>query len=198
MKDTESVVPEETAGVRLEPAQIVVPPGGLEFVTPEGRVIARLTDSQDGPSLVLNNPEGTGALLLGSSPHGGSVLALSRTSEAYAALGAEDGGGVLYVANPEGVRVASVEAADKGGRVSVGNNENRSQAFFFVGNHGGCVTVKNVANTMVAALGTDESGGGSFWVVDTENKLLFGIPAWKLPYSKVTEVQEAADVTDPT
>ena len=81
----------------------MVEEGGLEFVTPDGRLLALLNEEPGrGATLTLFDADGGRSASLGASGAGGAFIAWSRYCRGYATLGADDVGGTMNVGNPQG------------------------------------------------------------------------------------------------
>ncbi len=160
--------------------QIVVPEGGLEFVTPDGRLLARLKEEPGrGATLILADADDGPSVSLGAMAAGGGVVAWSRHCRGYASLGADDVGGTVNVGGPEGGRVAFLTVLDGNGCLAVNTPDGDAKAYLSVNPAGGgVVAVNNGDGLQVVVLAVD-NGDGVIQALSRTAVQLFVVPLWK-------------------
>lgn len=179
MATDEGIAGSAEAAQEPKKTRIVVEEGGLEFVTPDGRILATLREEPGrGATLTLVDADGGPSVSLGASGAGGAVIAWSRYCRGYATLGADDLGGAVNVGSPEGGRVACVTVIDGSGSVQVGTPDGEAKAYLNAGQDGGMVGINNGSGLQVAALGVHD-GDGVAQVLSRAGVRLFVVPAWK-------------------
>ncbi len=173
--------------------QIVVPEGGLEFVTPDGRLLARLRDEPgEGATLILADADDGPAVSLGAMATGGGLIAWSRYCRGYASLSANDVGGCVNIGDPDKRLVASLMVQEGAGIVSVGTPDGEAKAYLWAGPAGGLVAVNNNNGLQVAALGVHDSDGVIQALSQAEVRV-FVVPAWKLTDAEKCTAEKCTD-----
>jgi hypothetical protein len=115
----------DTAGTQVHNPQfareVVLPPGGLIFKSPDGKVVAKLDADQGGGFLTIYNVSEKAAIVLGGSEYGGGgLIGITNGKGAGAVLqlaGHEEGGSVVILTR--GKRGIELSTDNDGGSLSV-------------------------------------------------------------------------------
>jgi hypothetical protein len=98
---------------------IVVPQGGLSFVTPEGRVLLRISGKEEGGEMVLCNSRGAPVVVLRATDDGAQMIMFDAAQK----VGVTMGQSVLLFCNHQENPVVEIGLATNGGVISVGDNQ---------------------------------------------------------------------------
>ena len=206
---TETAAPSGGEGVASGKRTITVPDEGLEFVTPEGRVLAWLMPrAGEEVAFGIGDPKaGTGGVHMHVSPSD-AYLFITRPDGGAVSLAAGDNGGHISLDNAQGHRVASIRAGDQGGEfiafspsgvitTRMGNAENGGAIHVrtpeglpcggltaFPG--GGFVHVSTPEGKHVAVMGVDQ-GDGTLVIFERSGAKIFAVPTWKFVSSQRPE-----------
>jgi len=172
------------AAAHEQTTQIVVPPEGLRFVTPDGRTLASLNSTRLSTLLFLYTTAGKPGILMETSPRGGEVrirnakgdtviymhpivqgaaLGVASGTGGSAMMGTDEDGGFVIASNNMGTTGARMAGISRGGYVaaytSLPGNGSRLAALMGTSEYGGDLRVSNTNGTDVAALRAAEFGG---------------------------------------
>lgn len=205
-----------------ERATITVPAGGLDFVTPEGRVLASLGVTAQGATVfTLHGPSERAPLALIADQDGGGLLLNSATSAASLLLNAAGGNAAVRlndadgkpalapvsapqerakvaIHGPNGLPVAVMMESECGGYFGTSAPNGGGNARLYSTKQGGEVQVVNRENRLVAALGVQD-GDGCLGILDRGGVRTFLVPIGKLadataaPPTKPDDSATAAD-----
>ena len=204
MNDTQTQNTEDAQDTGAAPArtQIVVAESGVEFITPNGKVLACLSalenggvafwlgdgkepggiylSASEGFTLLSLRQPGGGSVVLAVGERGGSISVDNAEGQSAARVSADRFGGHFEAYAPTGSMVASLGASPGGGMVSVSNREGRPQAGLSVHPAGGFVSVLKASGEPGVILGCDQ-GDGTIVSFARNGAKVFAVPVWKYP-----------------
>ncbi len=199
---------------------LTVGAGGLDFVTPEGRLLARLSEAPGGGAqFTLYGPNGVVSLSAGTA--GADVMVLGGShaapaTSARASLSASGSGGAVSLggqpglegvrmqAHPEGNHLSllmpggrpgvSLGTHAEGGTISAATAGGQEVARISAGEEGGMLEVWAGDGRLSAVLGSDQGDGGLV-ILDRGGARIFAVPVWKFAGIKPAVVEPAASAS---
>ncbi|MCL5036115.1 MAG: hypothetical protein M1269_03255 [Chloroflexi bacterium] len=113
------------SGQTLTLSKIIVPPGGLKFVTLDGKVFSTLSTTEYGGDFqILSNKERPIGLM-SANLYGGGIIFFNHQYEGVAAIGAAEYGGIVHVLNDQEKSVGVMRAYKDGGIITINDNQEK-------------------------------------------------------------------------
>lgn len=198
----------ETKKPEVKRTQIVVEEGGADFVTPRGRLLARLSSLQGGgaafalfgPSengyevmvaatgefaaVSVHQPSGLACALLGNE-NGGRLNIHDKADGWTASVWSSPDGGQIEARRASGpdasVPVARLGGTPDGGQMLVASPDGAARAGMTVQPQGGLITVLSADDQRAVDIGAAEGGGGAVRVNNQAGAAIFLVPMAPFP-----------------
>lgn len=187
----------------VKTSRIVVEAGGLEFVTTDGRVLARLEEARAGGGVLsLLDAQGQLCAQIGSGADGGVVCVRAQKGKGRATMFIQEHEGVQTGAvsafHDGGKEAARMGTSDYGGGFSCYSPEGYVSLVLCTGVDGGILEM--CRSDGAAAVRTGAYGKeGALVVFNAETAPAFAVPVWKLmPAADKEKTDEQSKIDENT